>query len=453
MKYFNHFKALLVLGILGLVSSCSTTTQTSIRYDGTVTPFYTGVEKAINLRAGMNKEEARQTLGVYPFDILHNQFDGCEIHHYLYTYALRELPQDEAEKNLNTGIRKESGQSDLFLVFRDGSLETFFSKNGKEAKSLLEFKEHAKFVCNNPDFLENKRGCTDPEALNYDSEATIDDGSARYCPCGFVKNPWYNAVRPCGDKECISEEEFDRRRCQELCDAGKQCDCGKGGKKVSVISEKEECDLCEIIDKAIASPNGNVEIKMNISPNDLKSTVITTEGRVSTAADRIENIQAPEEKKNDFKGLLNSTGKGGKLKIDGKPTSSNTLKEESKINEPLDLGPSVASEYSERWMKISKKRLKTGVPLFVTGAVALTAGGIMMAVAEQPVSVIGAVTAIVGLPLFVSGIALLGSSARAKRKASGKSLALNSYIENIPEFEGGLAFSRPTVGLQICMNF
>jgi outer membrane protein assembly factor BamE (lipoprotein component of BamABCDE complex) len=461
MKNTIYFLWLLIAA--GLFTSCETTEQV-VRYDGRVKPFYTSVEKAVNLRAGMNKEEARQTLGVYPFDILHNQFDGCEIHHYLYAYAMRDLPKEQEEKWLTQGERREVSQNDLYLIFRDGLLETFFSGSGKDAKPLLELKDDLKYVCNNDEFLENKRGCTDPEALNYDPEATIDDGSARYCPCGYVKNPWYNAERPCGEEECITEEELKRRTCEELCDEGFVCDCeeGKGGKKGRngiTITQEEECSLCDVLDKAIASPHANVEIKMNVSPNDLKTTTITTEGAgtSTTIYQNGKQVIESNEQEDAPKGLLKGLGIGGNNKDSGKPTSSAETDSDKAKEDILTLqaDPDKYEKYTNR----SKKLLSAGVPMFLVGVFSMTSGGVLMGIGTRNNSTVlrnlGTGFVAGGVPFFGTGLGLMAASGTAKRKAKrygGSSLTASAAIWQTERYAGNSIMNDAAAGFRLSIT-
>lgn len=213
-------------------------------------PFYTSMDKLVTLRAGMSREEARQTLGVYPFDIMHNQFDGCEIHHYLYRTRMRELPLDDYSQSLIGGTQKLTDRNDLFLIFRDNGLETFFSGSGKEARPLLQLKDDLMFVCNNSDFIEGPRkGCTDTNALNYDPKATTDDGTCNYCPCGQVRNPWYDERRKCGER-CMTELEYARR--------------------LKAMEGSEDCNPCDLLQRGLDSKNGKVDIHLNLDGSGIQ---------------------------------------------------------------------------------------------------------------------------------------------------------------------------------------
>ena len=142
-------------------------------------------------------------------------------------------------------------------------------------------------------------GCTDPQATNYNPEANEDNKNANdcdYCPCDYKKNPDYNSERDCGEK-CIPEFKFvdgcmDPNAANYNSDATRddgscvQCPCATDDyyyavddnpncvgdpcikvmrtKEVKEIAEKD-CNLCDILDVS-----GN--IKLEISG--------TTEGKI-----------------------------------------------------------------------------------------------------------------------------------------------------------------------------
>lgn len=406
VNHTDPMKKHLLLFLLPLLLSACSASFTSVE------PFYTSIDQAMNLRAGMTREEAKNSLGVYPFDIMHNQFDGCEVHHYLYPSRFRELPAEQYSTSLTDGKARNKGTNDLYLVFRDNALETFFSGSGKEARPLLQLKDDLMFVCDNAVFVEGPvNGCMDPTAVNYDPDATADNGTCTYCPCGSMRNPWYDKVRKCGEP-CITEAEYVRT-----------------AKAKQALDPDRKCDPCDIINQQLDSKNGKIDIHLNMDG--------------SYASPQQPQYALPVQ-----------------------PPTGNVASVRPLMTQPAPPSAAGNQVTTDQWgrtyeqnMALFKRRKRGGTAALVIGLTFMVTGTPLLAIgADDGATALitsGSTLLAVGSGLVIGGSAGIGSSKKYKRRAmSLQGLAsLTPSIRSAYSFDGGMAQAQPIYGLTFTHTF
>jgi len=218
----------------------ATLSDGSCKYDKVITDYNISVNDLIKLQKGMTKGEVLSVTKLFPYEIYHN-VDNCEIHVYNYSNLLREFEADIEHKKagLKTGEDIYSNErKQVLLYYRDGLLDNIITEQAKSAivNAVLCFNNTVKESCNTNDTYIKCLGCTDQEALNYNNQANLDDGSCKYpviivkgcmdvealnydkdaledngsceyCPCNYKPNPDYDPKRNCGEK-CIPEFDF-----------------------------------------------------------------------------------------------------------------------------------------------------------------------------------------------------------------------------------------------------
>lgn len=298
---------------------------------------FVSAEKIARLHTGMSKSESAMALGASPNDILHaNQ--SCEIYSYEYRDMERELILNDefmTESMLTRGAETYSATAkQVYLVFRNSVLESVITDDAKDKlEAVLCFKDQ----CSSDENYIVCRGCTDPEALNFNAEANLDDGSCeykliiiagcmdpeainydgsatesndscQYCPCDYILNPNYDPRRDCSEV-CILDPaldfiygctdpkainyEMNATRDDGSCvhcpcateeyyyvindDRGCQGDpCIKVMREVPKEVEEKDCDLCDFLDldslivrPAITPLNLELDMKLkNIKTNE-----------------------------------------------------------------------------------------------------------------------------------------------------------------------------------------
>lgn len=227
-------------------------------------------EQLTNLEPGMNKDQALTVFsGIYPFDIMMGADAGCEVHIYKYFKPSRKVvPFNlEREEYLNTGRKIYEKSTEALVYYQDGKvvLVSTEGNNGKFNKVIARRAADLK-ACAGP-----VKGSTDPSSLNYNPDATEDDGSAKYCDCGSITNPDYNPKRPLSDcnQPCLKLEVE------------------------SAATEEDDCSLCDMI-----KGGEKVNLNINMNSSDLGSS------RKSQKADK--------SKKNEKPSKLNLKGKADK---------------------------------------------------------------------------------------------------------------------------------------------
>ncbi len=199
-------------------------------------PQFTTVEKLTSLKPGMSKQKVIDALGIYPWDIYAMQDDACETYLYRYKHDGHKILffEESQESGLTRGRRQYMVKEYAKLIFRDNKLETVFSDNGSSDYQPLVFAmEDMKNACDNLDGL-IVYGCTDPNSINYNPDANMDDESCEYCECGSILNPEREFNPNC--PPCIPE----------------------------FAPVEEECDNCDIIEKVIEQGNSSLDIRLNV---------------------------------------------------------------------------------------------------------------------------------------------------------------------------------------------
>jgi len=230
---------ILVSAIAITLSSCKTT----------IVPVYVSSGELASLNTGMTKEEAKAKLGnTSPFDILMSEQSGCELHQYKYKKPAKLISSSNVNKaqGLTEGEKKYIDESDAYVLFKNGKLESVVTNIGKkDAINLLSDIASAKNTCSEAGL----KGCTDPSSLSYNPSAVIDDGSCEYCPCGYDQNPNYNPKRKESDcnKKCIKTQTDKESASNSGSDNGSQ-----------------ECTDCDIIDK-LSKSNANITINLELN--------------------------------------------------------------------------------------------------------------------------------------------------------------------------------------------
>lgn len=210
--------SLLVIALFTAVQGFS---QASGTYDR-IEPEFTTVDRLVNLRSGMTKEEVLAALEVYPFDILYNQENECEIHIVKYAKSKRrhvsrnDMPG--TEEQLSDGKLYYDDIDEVAIYYRDGAMEAFIVESlEKTTYELLNYDAFLADECNPeapampPVVIEPVppiRGCTDSLSTSFNPEATEDDGSCEYCQCGYVKADYKSDIEKLTCPPCLPSAEL-----------------------------------------------------------------------------------------------------------------------------------------------------------------------------------------------------------------------------------------------------
>jgi hypothetical protein len=209
--------------LLLFISSCFISEKVTL-------PQYVTVEKINSLQNGMTKTEVANKMGVAPFDVYHASENGCEL--YSYKYVLNDQKIRPVDSDRRAGLRGNQAHytqpKDVYVYFKNNRLVDIITDLGLEHGTELDaFGNILEASCTGPS------GCTDVEALNYNKDATSDNGSCKYCPCDHIKNPDYDPIRKCGDI-CIPINQPQAK------------------------SEDDDCSICDIVKNASSNTTINV---------------------------------------------------------------------------------------------------------------------------------------------------------------------------------------------------
>lgn len=237
-----------------------------------IVPNYVSSKELANVTIGQTKEQVRTTLGkTNPYDILAGWSRDCEVHQYKYKKGCKKLPAGDAEleSGLTAGILQYEEESDVYLVYKNGKLNSLITDAGKkDLEALLDDVIAVKDACNEKGI----RGCMDPESITYNKNAVISDGSCKYAPCGMKVNPNFNSKRPVSD----CNQEFIPIK-----------------SPTTTVVAKPECSNCDLIEKLAANSNAKISINIGgntntvmsaFSPSKKKTTItINDEGKAAPA--------------------------------------------------------------------------------------------------------------------------------------------------------------------------
>jgi len=221
--------------LLLFVSSCAVIVPDRITLEQYVT-----VEKINALQNGMSKTDVAKKMDIAPFDAYHALNSGCEL--YSYKYVLNDQKIRPADKDKRSALKGNQAHytqpKNVYVYFKNNKLVDVITDLGLGyGTDLDDFSNKLESACAGP-----ISGCTDAGALNYNKDATKDNGSCEYCPCDQMRNPEYDPIRKCGDI-CIPIEE-------EGGDNSDGSGNGNGG--------DDDCSICDIVKNAGANTTINV---------------------------------------------------------------------------------------------------------------------------------------------------------------------------------------------------
>ena len=258
-------KKVVYLSLLTLtLSSCGGSKKLPIAIPklSLVTPFYVNSEELASLSTGMTKDEALSVLGnLSPYDILVAHQDGCELHQYKYKKPAKELffTKENKSEGLRSGERKYLDESDAFLLYKNGTLESVLTNMGKkDALNVLVNFNESQSTCSAAATAAQIYGCMDPLSVNYNPNAILDDGKCEYPPCGYEINKSFNPKRPISD----CNQRYVKINIAEI----------------QIVEDVQECTNCDIIEK-LSKSNATINVtidakgsnKPSITPRKVKA--------------------------------------------------------------------------------------------------------------------------------------------------------------------------------------
>ena len=258
-----------------------------------IEPEFTTVDRLMELKKGMTKEEVFSSLGVYPYEVLYNQENNCEIHVVKYAKTQRsyeyKTPERGTSEQLDFGDAFYSDIQNMAIYYRDGGLEAIVSESvEREGYELLNYSTFLVDQCNQslpvlppppPVVIDPIKGCMDATSLTFNPLATVDDGSCEYCECGFIRATYTTTAEKETCPPCLpSQELWDYWIMDERCDlikfwvekypplirkvpAGFIMNC----KPKPVQVEEEDCTWCKLLEESNVSLElSEIELNVNV---------------------------------------------------------------------------------------------------------------------------------------------------------------------------------------------
>ncbi|MDG1253092.1 MAG: hypothetical protein P8N56_05370 [Schleiferiaceae bacterium] len=207
--------------LASLIMSC-TVPAPIIQTFERVEPEFTTVDRLMELKKGMTKEEVFEAIGVYPYEVLYNEQNHCEIHIVKYaktkrTYESR-TPARGTSEQLDFGDPFYDDMSNMAIYYRNGGLEAVVSESvEQEGYGLLSYNEFLGEQCNPnlpimppppPVVVDPIEGCMDVSSLTYNPDATVDDGSCEFCECGYIQASYTTSAEKAMCPPCLPSQEL-----------------------------------------------------------------------------------------------------------------------------------------------------------------------------------------------------------------------------------------------------
>jgi hypothetical protein len=194
-----------------------------------IEPEFTTTDRLMLLSKGMNKTQVFDVLGVYPYDVFYSSESGCETHMYKVSVTRRLhsriVPKEGTIEQLSFGTPYNDSLRNMIVYFTDGLFVGFVAPDReRRLYDILAMSEDLKRICAKPEpngpqlpivipFPVNidKReveGCMDSLSINFNPDATVDNGDCRYCDCGFEPAKRTEVEIKAGCPPCLPSKEL-----------------------------------------------------------------------------------------------------------------------------------------------------------------------------------------------------------------------------------------------------
>ena len=214
-------KWILLALVGGFLASCTAPAPILQTFER-IEPEFTTVDRLMDLKKGMTKEEVFSSLGVYPYEVLYNEQNACEIHIVKYAKTQRtyesKTPERGTSEQLDFGDAYYDELSNMAIYLRNGGLEALVSESvEREGYELLQYSAFLSDQCNPalpilppppPVVIEPVKGCMDSGSITFNPAATVDDGSCEYCECGYVKASYATLAEEKTCPPCLPSQEL-----------------------------------------------------------------------------------------------------------------------------------------------------------------------------------------------------------------------------------------------------